>query len=143
MRLPGRYPPHGFYPFHLREIRCIVRRAPYQLHCAQQACLLWYQRGNAGIGRKSILLRQSAKCATSCRTITWESQAPAGWRPVHFLVYARHGRELMGCKSPMCESGHCLMTLTQTLADGKGVSVRKGLKEARVQSYEPTDRNSI
>jgi len=26
---------------------------------------------------------------------------------------------------------------------GKGVSVRKGLKEAGVQSYEPTDRNSI
>jgi hypothetical protein len=34
-------------------------------------------------------------------------------------------------------------TLTKVLADGKGVSVRKGLKEARVQSYEPTDRNSI
>jgi len=34
-------------------------------------------------------------------------------------------------------------TLTKVLADGKGVSVRKGLKEARVQSYEPTNRNSI
>jgi hypothetical protein len=34
-------------------------------------------------------------------------------------------------------------TLTKVLADGKGVSVRKGLKEARAQSYEPTNRNSI
>jgi hypothetical protein len=33
--------------------------------------------------------------------------------------------------------------LTKVLADGKGVSVRKGLKEARAQSYEPTNRNSI
>ncbi len=36
-----------------------------------------------------------------------------------------------------------LNTLTKVLADGKGVSMRKGLKEAQVQSYEPTDRNSI
>jgi hypothetical protein len=34
-------------------------------------------------------------------------------------------------------------TLTKVLAEGKGVSVRKGLKEARAQSYEPTNRNSI
>jgi hypothetical protein len=34
-------------------------------------------------------------------------------------------------------------TFTKVLADGKGVSVRKGLKEARVQSYESTNRNSI
>ena len=33
--------------------------------------------------------------------------------------------------------------LAKVLAEGKGVSVRKGLKEAGVQSYEPTDRNSI
>ena len=33
--------------------------------------------------------------------------------------------------------------LTKVLTEGKGVSVRKGLKEARVQSYEPTNRNSI
>ncbi len=32
---------------------------------------------------------------------------------------------------------------TKVLADGKGVSARRGLKEARVQSYEPTNRNSI
>ena len=34
-------------------------------------------------------------------------------------------------------------TLTKVLANGKGVSVRKGLKEARVQSCEPTNRNVI
>ncbi len=33
--------------------------------------------------------------------------------------------------------------LTQVLAEGKGVAVRRGLKEAGVQSYEPTDRNGI
>jgi hypothetical protein len=31
----------------------------------------------------------------------------------------------------------------QVLAEGKGVSVRRGLKEAGAQSYEPTNRNSI
>jgi hypothetical protein len=36
-----------------------------------------------------------------------------------------------------------LNTLAKVLAEGKGVSVRKGLKEAGVQSYEPTNRNSI
>jgi hypothetical protein len=34
-------------------------------------------------------------------------------------------------------------TLTKVLADGKGGTVRDRLKEARVQSYEPTNRNSI
>ena len=36
-----------------------------------------------------------------------------------------------------------LNILTKILADGKGISVRRCLKEARVQSYEPTDRNGI
>ena len=40
-------------------------------------------------------------------------------------------------------SVNALNTLAKVLAKGKGVSVRKGLKEAGVQSYEPTDRNSI
>jgi hypothetical protein len=35
------------------------------------------------------------------------------------------------------------MMVTKVLAEGKGVIVRWGLKEAGVQSYEPTDRNSI
>ena len=30
--------------------------------------------------------------------------------PVLALVYARHGRELMGCKSPVQESSHCRET---------------------------------
>jgi len=34
-------------------------------------------------------------------------------------------------------------TLTKVLAEGKGIFVRGCLKEARVQSYEPTNRNSI
>jgi len=33
--------------------------------------------------------------------------------------------------------------LAEVLAEGKGALVREGLKEAGVQSYEPTDRNSI
>ena len=36
-----------------------------------------------------------------------------------------------------------LNTLTKVLAEGKGGIARDRLKEARVQSYEPTDRNSI
>jgi len=36
-----------------------------------------------------------------------------------------------------------LNILTKVLAEGKGVPVKEGLKEAGVQSYEPTDRNSI
>ncbi|MBM9616725.1 TonB-dependent receptor plug domain-containing protein, partial [Desulfobulbus rhabdoformis] len=43
------------------------------------------------------------------------------------LVYARHGRELMGCKSPVRR----IQSLpfgsdTKVLADGKGVSARRG-----------------
>ena len=36
-----------------------------------------------------------------------------------------------------------LNTLTKVLADGKGIFVRSCLKEARAQSYEPTNRNGI
>ena len=36
-----------------------------------------------------------------------------------------------------------LITLAKVLAEGKGVPVREGLKEAGVQIHEPTDRNSI
>jgi hypothetical protein len=36
-----------------------------------------------------------------------------------------------------------LSILTKILADGKGGTARDRLKEARVQSYEPTDRNGI
>jgi len=62
---------------------------------------------------------------------------------VERLVYARRGRELMGCKSPVCESRHHRKMVVQTLAEGKGETVRFGLKEAGVQNYEPTNRNSI
>jgi hypothetical protein len=38
---------------------------------------------------------------------------------------------------------HHFMMVAKVLAEGKGVTVRYRLKEAGVQSYEPTDRNSI
>jgi hypothetical protein len=34
-------------------------------------------------------------------------------------------------------------SVNQVLAEGKGVSARRGLEEAGAQSYEPTNRNSI
>ena len=58
-------------------------------------------------------------------------------------VYARHGRELMGCKSPVRESSTVERQRNKVLAEGKGVSARRGLEEAGAQSYEPTNRNSI
>jgi len=67
-------------------------------------------------------------------------------------VYARHGRELMGCPfdptqgkgSPLYVNPlNMLNILTKVLAEGKGVVVRRCLKEAGAQTYEPTDRNSI
>jgi hypothetical protein len=36
-----------------------------------------------------------------------------------------------------------LNILIKILAEGKGIVVRRCLKEARVQSYEPTNRNGI
>jgi hypothetical protein len=45
-------------------------------------------------------------------------------------VYARHGRELMGCKSPVCESGKCVEHITKVLAEGKGGTVRDRPEEA-------------
>jgi hypothetical protein len=70
---------------------------------------------------------------------------------LHF-VYARHGRELMGCPfdptqgkgSPLYVNPvNVLNTLAKVPADGKGIFVRSCLKEARAQSYEPTNRNGI
>ena len=63
---------------------------------------------------------------------------------VHPIVYARHGRDLMGCESPVCEPcASWFEERTQTLADGKGGTARDRLEEAGVQSYEPTNRNGI
>ena len=45
----------------------------------------------------------------------------------------------MGCKSPVRESNHCRDDrVNQVLAEGKGVSARRGLEEAGAQSYEPS-----
>jgi hypothetical protein len=49
----------------------------------------------------------------------------------------------MGCKSPVFESSTVVRRGKQVLAEGKGVSARRGLKEAGAQSYEPTNRNGI
>ena len=75
-----------------------------------------------------------------------------GGIPVQPFVYARHGRELMGCPlasiygkgSPLYVNPvNVLNTLAKVLAEGKGGTARDRLKEARVQSYEPTNRNGI
>ena len=57
--------------------------------------------------------------------------------------YARHGHELMGCKSPMCESCYDQWVMAQTLADGKGVSARKGLKEALIKRLVRTRTQGV
>ena len=71
---------------------------------------------------------------------------------MYALVYARHGRELMGCPmDPVQGKGsplyvnpvNVLNTLAKVLADGKGIFVRSCLKEARAQNCEPTNRNGI
>jgi ABC-type thiamine transport system ATPase subunit len=64
------------------------------------------------------------------------------------MVYARHGRELMRLKSSVREPCYQILRLAKVLAEGKrlclamasqeGVTVRWGLKEAGVQSYEPS-----
>jgi hypothetical protein len=50
-------------------------------------------------------------------------------------------------ESPLCmnpvNSRERIELLTQALAEGKGVAARRGLKEAGVQSHEPTNRNRI
>ncbi|MFZ5993967.1 MAG: hypothetical protein ACOYU4_03120 [Thermodesulfobacteriota bacterium] len=62
---------------------------------------------------------------------------------VDAVVYARHGREFKGCKSPVREPCPRSDTLAEVPAEGKGGIVRDRLKEAGVQSYEPTNRNGI
>ena len=54
------------------------------------------------------------------------------------FVYAQHGRELMGFKSPV----HRTMK-TKVLAEGNCVTVRLGGKEAGVQSHGPMNKNRI
>ncbi len=47
-------------------------------------------------------------------------------------------------ESPLCVNPvNVLGTLIKILAEGKGGTVRDRPEEARVQSYEPTDRNGI
>ncbi len=51
--------------------------------------------------------------------------------PLEKMVYARHGCDLMGCKSPVCEPWYCHLTEPQLLAEGKGVPARGRLKAKR------------
>ncbi len=53
------------------------------------------------------------------------------------------GVNLWGASPLYVNPVNVLNILIKILADGKGVSARRGLEEARVQSYEPTNRNSI
>jgi hypothetical protein len=57
-------------------------------------------------------------------------------------VYAQHGRELMGLKSPVRESVYA-MSVDKVLADGNCGRVTDRGEEAGVQGCEPTNRNSI
>jgi hypothetical protein len=63
------------------------------------------------------------------------------WTHCILLVYARHGRELMGYKSPVRESCQRAILLAQVLAEGKGGTARDRLEEGGAQSDEPTNRN--
>ena len=73
----------------------------------------------------------------------------AGFVRVQPLVYARHGRELMGCgspfvePSPLCVNPAIKKMVAKALAEGKGGAARPGPEEAGVQIHEPTNRNSI
>ena len=50
------------------------------------------------------------------------------------------GVNLWGAKSPVRESSHCREDrVNQVLAEGKGVSARRGLEEAGAQSYQFPD----
>ena len=53
-------------------------------------------------------------------------------------MYAHHGRELMGLKSPV----HGTMR-TKVLAEGNCAAARLGGKEAGVQSHGPMNKNRI
>lgn len=59
-------------------------------------------------------------------------------RRLQLFVYAQHGRELMGFKSPV----HGAMR-TKVLAEGNCATARLGGKEAGVQSYGPMNKNRI
>jgi len=53
------------------------------------------------------------------------------------------GVNLWGASPLYEESNPVARQRNQVLAEGKGVSARRGLEEAGAQSYEPTNRNSI
>jgi hypothetical protein len=62
-------------------------------------------------------------------------------RPLHFFVYARHGRGFMGWKSPAGEPS--LRKQTKTASRWQGRLREEGSEGSRRQSCEPTNRNTI
>ena len=71
----------------------------------------------------------------------WIYRASSG--QLNKLVYARHGRDLMGCKSPVSESRYYQRIVAKILAEGKGDLARGGLKEAGVQVSEERDSETM
>ncbi len=57
-------------------------------------------------------------------------------------MYARHGRELLGLKSPVREPVYA-SSIDKVLDEGNCVSATRGGKEAGDQNCEFTDRKSI
>jgi len=57
-------------------------------------------------------------------------------------VYARHGRELLGLKSPVREPVYAL-SIDKVLDEGNCVSATRGGKEAGDQNCESTERKNI
>ncbi|MHC4073190.1 MAG: hypothetical protein ACYTGS_14340, partial [Planctomycetota bacterium] len=65
---------------------------------------------------------------TGPRRVIVHLKTPGFAVPVHCFVYARHGHELMRCKSSVGESPYVLK-VRQLLVKDKGVVARRGLKE--------------
>jgi hypothetical protein len=62
---------------------------------------------------------------------------------LHRFVYAQHGRELMGLKSPVCEPLYVHLSVGKILDEGNCGRVTDRGEEAGDQNCEPTDRNNI
>ena len=75
------------------------------------------------VNLKNTVFSSSSRCKRTTK-LSRPKTAQRFLGRLECLVYARHGRKLMGCKSPVYEPGQCRETSIQTLAEGKGVAVR-------------------
>lgn len=87
----------------------------------------------------SRVVTRRLPCSSSCKA---SDVLP---RRLHVIVYAQHGHELMGCKSPVGEprqhGGYLQLIVTTSLRQGQP---REGLSEgSRRQSCEPRNTNAI